>query len=699
MRRGVLFLVCAVAFGQTEPRDPFDRAMQLSQQARTQGNSAEAAAHREEARSLIEKTPLDSKQWAFRVQNLAQSYQGSGRYVQARAVVQGALARAQALPEWDPVRIQLLNMLAEFWQQDGNLLQAVSYREKAVAAFEATPPGAAVAAQRDPAGISVSQLSSGPFIAMSSLTMARFYSGGNNSQLYEQLATLYRQLGRPDAAAKATAKMRSLIQNDPGALAASYAEDGNIDQALALYQKQAAENSANPQAKPWEIVAPYQSMASLYQQEQRLPEAIAALQQGAARLDSSNEPEMASPAKNLRLQMAGLLQQSGQTQAAEQIYQALLSEPANRGPEMQIQVLLLYANYLSDTGRGSQAGEMLQDYLSSHADLPSWQQANLLMALAQIARKTGQKDVADQYQQAAMEKQRAGQPAQVGKQVVPEMQTAQRAANDGKLDEALNLALAAIAAAPTAPDGEQIFWQAPSLAAQLAGHNAPDKGEQIYRALFPLLEARAVYDVTPLQQLLRQYARFLMGQKDRRGDAAVALDRYRDSIVSTQGADTEGSVVAQRLQLELAQAKGAPEEAAQKADELLALEESLSGATSSRYMNAAQAAVAAYQTAGKTERALALYREIVSLADLTLAKTDSRRAFVRMTAAMAFAGARQFDEAERLANEAVAIGQTTRPPQQDGLRTQLEQIQKMKANPATPGSTSGRLGSLWFTHQ
>jgi hypothetical protein len=109
MPRAFLFLWCGtVALGQVEPRDPYDRAMQAYQQAQTQGNPADAAAQREAARKLLDQMPAGSSQWAPRVENLAQSYQSSGRHLQARAVIQDALARANALREWNPARVQLL---------------------------------------------------------------------------------------------------------------------------------------------------------------------------------------------------------------------------------------------------------------------------------------------------------------------------------------------------------------------------------------------------------------------------------------------------------------------------------------------------------------------------------------------------------------------------------------------------------------
>jgi hypothetical protein len=76
----------------------------------------------------------------------------------------------------------------------------------------------------------------------------------------------------------------------------------------------------------------------------------------------------------------------------------------------------------------------LKDYLANHSDLQGWEESNILMALSQIARKGGQEDLADQYQQAAVEKQRAGvQPqAQMAELVGPKLQEAQAAANQGQ---------------------------------------------------------------------------------------------------------------------------------------------------------------------------------------------------------------------------------------------------------------------------
>jgi hypothetical protein len=147
-----------------------------------------------------------------------------------------------------------------------------------------------------------------------------------------------------------------------------------------------------------------------------------------------------------------------------------------------------------------------------------------------------------------------------------------------------------------------------------------------------------------------------------------------------------------QLRIDLARAKGAPEEAVQSAEEGLALAETLSGATGAPYLRAAQSAATVYQSAGNLGRSLVLQRQIVSLADLTLPASDAQRGFVRLNAAMAFALGRQFDEAERLADEAVAVGQTMRPPRTDLFARQAEQIHKMKTAAESGAATTAPNG-------
>ena len=220
MPRGFLIVLCStVVLGQVPRREPFDIAVESYRDARAHGNFDAAAARREEARRLLGETILDSPQWLSRVQIVAQLYQSSGRRAQARAIVQDALSRADSLGESHFIRIQLLNILADFWQQDGNLLKALSYREKAVIAQESAPPKPSPERSRPAAEFN-------PSPTFNRVTSRAAVSGGirafalgrgpNNTYLYQQLADLYRQLGRPEPAAKMMAKVRSLVQDDPG---------------------------------------------------------------------------------------------------------------------------------------------------------------------------------------------------------------------------------------------------------------------------------------------------------------------------------------------------------------------------------------------------------------------------------------------------------------------------------------------------
>jgi len=159
------------------------------------------------------------------------------------------------------------------------------------------------------------------------------------------------------------------------------------------------------------------------------------------------------------------------------------------------------------------------------------------------------------------------------------------------------------------------------------------------------------------------------------------------------------------LNIDFERTHGSQARALSAAQDLLSLEESLSANTSEPYLRAAETLAELYESAGDPERALPLRRQTVSIADLVFRANDARRGFIRVQVALALARQRQFDEAERLANEAVAIGQTMRPPQPNLFAPQLEQVRRMKAAPqSAPGSVgrrpTGAIGTIpWFDTQ
>src|SRR5207245_2907899 len=91
------------------------------------------------------------------------------------------------------------------------------------------------------------------------------------------------------------------------------------------------------------------------------------------------------------------------------------------------------------------------------------------------------------------------------------------------------------------------------------------------------------------------------------------------------------------------------EKAEASVQELLKLQERLSGNTSEPYLGDLQIAARVDEAAGDSVRALPLLRQAVTIADL-LGKPDNneRRSQTRMDAALAQARLGQFDEAETL---------------------------------------------------
>ena len=630
-------LFAGVILAQVRPQeDPIQAALRDYRSARDQGQFDEAASNRELARKLLDQIPVDS-QFGSAVWNVAQLYQGSGLSAQALAIGQQGLARATTLEN----RIQLLQMIADFYAQERNLLQAVAYREKLIAALDE-----AAARPSEPNDAST-PMRVGIFAGRRSF---RSTGGDRRVAAYQQLANLYQELGRPDAVAATTKRMIGLAK-DPAALAEFYQQQGQLDDAAAIYKKQAE------QADPSMRAGALQSLANVYEQEQRYADAADALQQANAALNASGKPELQQQTVWNRMSLAKRLNLAGQTQAADQVYEQLLAE-TSRAPEgTYLQVLGTYASYLANTNRAMQGQVLLSDYLTNHTNLQPGEETNLLFQLANGARRSGDSKAAEQYQKAAEDNQRGLQPAPVRQMLIgPDLQKAQAAANAGKLDEAFEIASQALATASRAADREQVVWQVASLAMQFVNRKQSAKAEQVYEHLFGVVEAWSADNPQPLINAAASYAGFLTGS-DRWNEAPAAIKRHRDLIVAARGTDSISVGDALRETMQFEKMHGTPQGAIKVAQDLLALHESLGGNTSELYLGAAEELAREYQSSGDLTSAIAIFRHNTEIADLAFRPGDMRRAQVRMVAAMALAQQRQFDEAEKLAAEAVGIAE------------------------------------------
>ncbi len=645
--------------------EPIQVTIQAYRDAHNSGSFSEAAAKREQARSLLQRVPVDSPQFGMWVQNVAQLYEGAGKGVQARATLEDALSRAEALGPSHSTRILLLNSLADFWQQDRNLLKSLAYREKAAAATDAAPP----AKSPEPAGEGQMRLGR----AYTVFGINRRSVSGNNSWVYQRLAEIYQQLGRPDAAAAVWAKMRTVAKDDDAALASLYEQQGQLDEAAALYRKLAE------QAEPSQRVGALQSLANLAQREERYGDATAALLQAISVLDTSGKPEARSQTISLRQNLAGVLNQAGQPQAADQVYQQLLNDTQDGQNGSYLQVLTSYANHLGNTKRGAEAEGLLNDYLANHSNLQPWEESNLLSSLAQAARMSGQAKRADEYQQAATKKQQAMQkasPEQVS--IAGDLQKALSKANSNS-DEAFNLAMQALDAASRAVDRDQVAWTVPSIANILANRKAPDKADQLYQRLFGLLQSWSADNQQPLLTVSENYPRFLMQQQNRWTEAPAAIEQYRQALVAARGAGAGWLEQPLQLTIEFERSHGSQGRALRAAQDLVALEELLDGPTSEPYLRATETLAGLFESGADPAQGLALRRQEVVIADLVFPSNSEQRGFIRLNAATALARQLQFDEAQRLASEAVVIGQSMRPPRAQLFIPQLQEIQRMKA--------------------
>ena len=656
MARVLLLLLCGMALPaqrpQRPPEDPLAAPLRAVATARQEGRFEDAAARRDEARQLIDRLPVDAPQFAGWAQSVSQLYQMGGRTAQARATLRAALDRVEALGAARDTRIQLLTAMADSWQQERNLLQAVTYLEKAAAAWEA-PQVPATSTATAPRAIQVSQTFS---------RLQRFPM--SNSGIYQRLAELDRQLGRTDAAAIVVEKWKRLAATNRDTSLASYFEQqGQVEEAAAVYR-----DALNLSTNPLESAGLLQNLAGLYERNGRIGDAIAVLQQATARLDAS--PDTRYQATSARQSLARVLQQSGHVAQADAIYQDLL---AATGPDQAFQLFQNYAAYLVSTQRAGQATALLQQFEANHPSLQPWE----LSSLSNTANMAGDEKLAERYQSMAIAKQ-PKPPSEPPSRVLVQglFEKAQAALNARKLDEAFALTSEAIDLAPRAADREQAAWHVPALAAGLAGQKAAVQADQIYQRVFALVESWSPDTLQPLLTVSQNYPHFLMEQH-RWAEVPAAIERHRSLLILAHGAETGTLEDPLHTAIDFETGRGSPRLALLPAQDLLALEEALSGTTSVPYVGALRTVAQVYESYGDREQAGFTRRRMIEIADRIYPAKAIDRASLRMELAFPLAAQGQYDEAERLAGEAAAI--TRDGPSGVPFAQSLEQIRQMRA--------------------
>ena len=130
MRHALIYILLTAPLLAQSDRPDFEQAaidalIQSYQSAYKEGRFNEAAAKRDQARALLNQTPVTDPQFANWAQRVSQLYAGGGS------------------AESSPARVALLDTIARSWEQDRNLLKAASYLEQALQAAEAYPQSAA----------------------------------------------------------------------------------------------------------------------------------------------------------------------------------------------------------------------------------------------------------------------------------------------------------------------------------------------------------------------------------------------------------------------------------------------------------------------------------------------------------------------------------------------------------------------------
>jgi hypothetical protein len=178
----------------------------------------------------------------------------------------------------------------------------------------------------------------------------------------------------------------------------------------------------------------------------------------------------------------------------------------------------------------------------------------------------------------------------------------------------------------------------------------------------------------PLISATEEYVRFLIANESRRNEVPGVLDRLRDVQTDAHGAGTQDALRLLDFQLQLESARHAPAAELRVAQDLVDTEESLSGPTSVRYLEALYVLALRRDANGDMDGALALHMRRIRIADDAFSNREEMPVNVRIDAAHFLAQHRKHDEADRLADQAVGLAQDWRPDKAQDIARQGEEI-------------------------
>ena len=593
--------------------------MQKYWKLRQAGNFEEAVGQRDVVRDLLAKVPLESPQYASWAQSVSQLYQSVGMFDKGREVLESALGRTTQLPDYHSHRITLLTALSSFWQQDQNLLKSALYMEKAVAALESapsTPPADQQQAASTLTG-TFSRLQAGPYFAVRSGGFRGMPAHSNLASAYERLSELYRQLGRPQAVAALSAKIKKASEGNPSALASYYERQGNTDEAAKLYQQMGKDATGDPQQSAGAL----QQLAYLYSREQRYDDAAATLRSAIATISSSGIEGATQQVIGMSQALANFLQSAGKNDAADQVFRDLMAKSPGPQDPAYSQLLYGYANHLGNTNRAAQAEALLNTYADNHPSLQPWEESQLLFVRSNAARQAGDTARADALQKEANARNQGTQGPAPERALFEQLQRAQHAADTDDTEAAFSQAMQAIGLASGINGREQIAWQLPNIAERLASRKAMAKAEQLYQNLFATVESWSADSMQPMLTVAQNYVHFLT-QHDRGGEVPAAVERYQKLLVAAHGPSSGHLAEPLHMTIEFERYHGSPKRGLLAAQDLLTLQESLSGSTSEPYLHTLQEVAQLYEATEDSPTSILMQRQAIGIADLVYRSND-----------------------------------------------------------------------------